>query len=128
MEAPMKQQVVARSTRLRRILALALSGLLLPVFLYLCLTLPIAYPDGWDQVKEGMSRTEVNAMLTPHDWQKDNSGYLIFYSRGLRTWYIDVGFEKNTCSGIRIFHEDLHDKAINETGRVLVYIRAMLMP
>jgi hypothetical protein len=89
---------------------------------YLVATLPFEKPCNWQVVAPGMSRTHSNEILQVYPWQANNTAYLVYEKRGLRTWYIEVSFEEDEVSAVRIFHEDLHDEIVEEIFYVWAYL------
>jgi len=89
---------------------------------YLVATLPFEKPRNWQAVAPGMSRAHSNEILQVHPWQANNTAYLVYEKRGLRTWYIDVSFEEDKVSAVRTFHKDLHDEIVEEISYVWAYL------
>jgi hypothetical protein len=87
---------------------------------YLLLTIPTDYPAEWDQINQGMERDTANAILSPWDWQKENSGYMLERRSRLRLWRIDVFFMNDQVSKVTIYHEDPHETFLNELGYFLI--------
>lgn len=88
---------------------------------YLLATIAFDHPKHWDDVRPGLTRAQANELLDVYPWQADNSAYLVFDKRGLRSWYIDVSFGDDTVSAVSIFHEDLHEEIVTEIRRVFLY-------
>jgi hypothetical protein len=96
--------------------------LVLILITYLMATLPFEKPRNWQAVAPGMSRAHSNEILQVHPWQASNTAYLVYEKRGLRTWYMDVSFEEDDVSAVRIFHKDTHDEIIEEIFYVWAYL------
>jgi hypothetical protein len=88
---------------------------------YLLLTVPTNYPAKWDHVRQGMKREKANAILSPWDWQNQNSAYMIESKSWLRLWRIDVNFTQDEVSSVRIYHEDPHETLCKDVLYVLSY-------
>jgi hypothetical protein len=88
---------------------------------YLLLTVPTSYPAKWDHVSQGMKRDKANALLSPWDWQEENSTYMLESRSWLRLWRIDVYFTEDEVSSVRIYHEDPHETLYKEILYILSY-------
>lgn len=109
------------SSRIGAMLPLGIFSSILIV--YLCLTVPFGAPSHWQGIEPGVSRAQSNERLQVAAWQADNEAYLVFEKRGLRTWYIDVSFEADEVTSVRIFHEDLHDELIESVFYLWSYVQ-----
>ena len=101
---------------MKRAYLIAMGVLTALIFGYVMLTSLTSYPSEWDEVGIGTPRKKANDTLTAHEWQQQNSGYLIEHRSWLRVWRIDVNFTGDTVSDTRIYSQDPHEYIIQEIG------------
>ena len=89
---------------------------------YVGLTGPMPHPEAWSRVEVGMTRAAANKILDRGGMTATTNEYMLYRRVGLRLWWLNVSFQSDRVSRVRITAEDPHDTLIQEIN----YLRAYL--